>query len=99
IAYSAVLILVMLAVLLVMQKLVGETRLGRRSTTPAPTHPVPGSRKSCNIAPLSLRSLPPRGLVSPSGRPFGTEMKHPPTLASLAAPQGAGQPLGAALRN
>jgi iron(III) transport system permease protein len=30
IAYSAVLILVMLAVLLVMQKLVGETRLGRR---------------------------------------------------------------------
>ncbi len=31
IAYSAVLILVMLAVLLAMQKLVGETRLGRRS--------------------------------------------------------------------
>jgi iron(III) transport system permease protein len=33
IAYSAVLILVMLAVLLVMQKLVGETRLGRRAAT------------------------------------------------------------------
>jgi hypothetical protein len=26
-------------------------------------------------------------------------MKHPPTLAPLAAPQGAGQLLGAALRN
>ena len=35
IAYSAVLILVMLAVLLVMQKLVGETRLGRRVVTTA----------------------------------------------------------------
>ena len=37
IAYSAVLILVMLVVLLAMQKLVGETRLGRR---PAATAPV-----------------------------------------------------------
>jgi iron(III) transport system permease protein len=39
IAYSGVLILVMLAALLVMQKLVGETRLGRRAATapvPAP---------------------------------------------------------------
>jgi len=35
IAYSAVLILVMLAVLLLMQKLIGETRLGRRSAAPA----------------------------------------------------------------
>jgi iron(III) transport system permease protein len=35
IAYSAVLILVMLTVLLVMQKLVGETRLGRRVVTTA----------------------------------------------------------------
>ncbi len=34
IAYSAVLILVMLAVLLGMQKLVGETRLGRRTAPP-----------------------------------------------------------------
>jgi iron(III) transport system permease protein len=34
IAYSAVLILVMLAVLLGMQRLVGETRLGRRPATP-----------------------------------------------------------------
>ena len=37
IAYSAVLIFVMLAVLLAMQKLIGETRLGRRSvSTTAP---------------------------------------------------------------
>jgi iron(III) transport system permease protein len=35
IAYSAVLILVMLAVLLAVQKLVGETRLGRRAAQPA----------------------------------------------------------------
>ncbi|MEP7181665.1 MAG: iron ABC transporter permease [Betaproteobacteria bacterium] len=34
IAYSAVLIIVMLAVLLAMQKLVGETHLGRRSAAP-----------------------------------------------------------------
>jgi iron(III) transport system permease protein len=40
IAYSAVLILVMLAVLLIMQKLVGETRLGRRSAGAAATAPV-----------------------------------------------------------
>ena len=39
------------------------------------------------------------GRVSPSGRHFGTRMKHPPTLALLAAPQGAGQSLGAALRD
>jgi iron(III) transport system permease protein len=40
IAYSAVLILVMLVVLLVMQKLIGETRLGRRSVSAATTPPV-----------------------------------------------------------
>jgi hypothetical protein len=31
------------------------------------------------------------------GRPYGTSMKYPPTLALLAAPQGAGQSIGTAL--
>jgi iron(III) transport system permease protein len=40
IAYSAVLILVMLVVLVAMQKLIGETRLGRRPVSAATTAPV-----------------------------------------------------------
>jgi len=48
-----------------------------------------------NVPPRSLRSLPPRGRISRSGRPFPTE--RPPTLAPLAAPEGADQSVGAAL--
>jgi Pyruvate/2-oxoacid:ferredoxin oxidoreductase gamma subunit len=70
------------------------TRVARRST-PNSCGKARRHGRSSRSRFASSRAAPPRRVL---GRPGGTRMKRPPTLAPLAAPRGAGQRLGAARR-